>query len=160
MRGADRRRRECIRGDRGCCDAECRRAGCEHRGSTVEADDPATLPHPLMRHPLQVDGWRASALKIIFIILGIFLFLGLLGMGSCAYIAYRAKQKINAFSGEMKSRPYRGRKDPCALVSMTEVGGAVGQQVIGMEPVGTSACLYHFGNGRRIAVKLHGKAAP
>ena len=110
------------------------------------AQTPVYTPAPTYAAPAPSTG-GGSALKIIFIILGIFLFLGLLGMGSCAYIAYRAKQKINAFSGEMKSRPYRGRKDPCALVSMTEVGGAVGQQVIGMQPVGTSACLYHFGNG-------------
>jgi hypothetical protein len=74
-------------------------------------------------------------------------------MGSCAYLAYRAKQKINAMAGDMKTRPYHGKKDPCALASMTEVGNALGQPVTEMQPAGSSACIYHFGNNQQIAIE-------
>lgn len=92
-----------------------------------------------------------SVLKIVLIVLGVFLFLGLLGMGSCVYVAYRAKQKINAFAGD--AAPYKGKKDPCALVTMSEVSRAMGQTVTGMEPVGMSACVYQFGDSHQLAIE-------
>src|SRR4029453_397770 len=121
-------------------------------GPPSAANPPAapTVHVPTYTAPPQPGG-GGSALKIIFIILGIFIFLGLLGMGSCAYLAYRAKQKINAMAGDMKTRPYHGKKDPCALASMTEVGNALGQPVTEMQPAGSSACIYHFGNNQQIA---------
>lgn len=81
------------------------------------------------------------------------MFLGLLGLGSCAYVAYRAKQKFNEVAGDVKVRPYHGKKDPCALVTMTEVGDALGQPVTGIQPAGTSACVYSFGNDQQIAIE-------
>jgi hypothetical protein len=36
-------------------------------------------------------------LKIVLVVLAVLVFLGLLGVGSCVYVAYRAKQKIRQF---------------------------------------------------------------
>lgn len=114
---------------------------------------PAYIPPPTYTAPSTPSTGGGSGLKIVFIILGILVFFGLLAMGSCAYIAYRAKQRINAVTGQMKSRPYHGKKDPCALATMTEVGNALGKPVTGMQPVGTSACIYHLGDDQQIAIE-------
>jgi hypothetical protein len=106
---------------------------------------------PYVAPPVSTGG--GSAMKIIFIILGVLVFLGLLGLGSCAYIAYRAKQKFNEVAGDVKVRPYHGKKDPCALVTMKEVGEALGQPVTGMEAEGSSGCVYSFGDNQRVAVE-------
>lgn len=39
--------------------------------------------------------------KIILIVLALFMFLGILGMGSCLYIGYRAKQRLNQFQRQV-----------------------------------------------------------
>lgn len=92
-----------------------------------------------------------SAVKIILAVLGVFVFLGLLGMGSCLYIGYRAKQKINAMAGN--AEPYRGKRDPCALVTMSEVSRAMGRTVTGMQPVGSSACIYQIDGNQQLAIE-------
>jgi hypothetical protein len=92
-------------------------------------------------------------MKIIFIILGVLVFLGMLGLGSCAYIAYRAKQKFNEVTRDVRVLPYHGKKDPCALVTMKEVGEALGQSVTGMEAEGSSGCVYSFGENQQVAVE-------
>lgn len=53
----------------------------------------------------------------------------------------------------MNSQPYHGKKDPCALVSMSEVGSALGKTATGMQPVGTSACIYHLSDDQQIAIE-------
>lgn len=119
-------------------------------GTTPPQASPVA-PAPSYTAPAAPTG-AGSVLKIILIVLGVFLFLGLLGMGSCMYVAYRAKQKINALAGD--ATPYRGKKDPCALVTMSEVSRAMGQTVTGMEPVGMSACVYQFGgNNQQLAIE-------
>ncbi|MDT8069592.1 MAG: OmpA family protein [Terriglobia bacterium] len=47
----------------------------------------------------------SGMLKVIVTVLGFFMFIGLLGMGSCAYIAYRAKQKVEGLKDEYENNP-------------------------------------------------------
>jgi len=114
----------------------------------VSAAPPAT---PYAAPPVSTGG--GSAMKILMVILGIFLLLGILVMGTCAYGAYRIKKKVNEVAGDVKVRPYHGKKDPCALVTMKEVGEALGQSVTGMEAEGSSSCVYSFGDDQRVAVE-------
>jgi hypothetical protein len=90
-----------------------------------------------------------SGVKILFIVLAIIVFLGLLLAGSCFYVAYRVKQKANEFKTEMGgSAPrYTGSRDACAKLSETEASQALGQKVTAVESRGSMACVYHFGPG-------------
>ncbi len=47
----------------------------------------------------------SGMLKVIVAVLGFFMFVGLLGMGSCAYLAYRAKQKVEGLKDEYDNNP-------------------------------------------------------
>ena len=44
----------------------------------------------------------SPVVKIVLIVVGIFVFLGVAGMATCVYVAYRAKQKISAMAEEAK----------------------------------------------------------
>ena len=60
-----------------------------------------------------------TAMKIIIGILAFFMLLILLVAGSCAYVAYRVKQKTHEFSESMKTdaKPYTGKRQPCAMLT-------------------------------------------
>jgi zinc ribbon protein len=90
-----------------------------------------------------------SGVKILFIVLGVFAFLGLLLAGSCFYVAYRVKQKATEFKAEMGGNAprYTGSRDACSKLSETEVGQALGQKVTSVESRGSMSCIYHFGPG-------------
>src|SRR5512146_1510687 len=45
----------------------------------------------------------SGMVKVIVAILGFFMFVGLLGMGSCAYLAYRAKQKVEGLKAQYEN---------------------------------------------------------
>ena len=97
-----------------------------------------------------------TAMKIIIGILAFFVFLILVVMGSCVYIAYRVKQKTHEFSESMhtNARPYTGRRQPCAMLSTSEASDAMGQTVASVEQRGTSACEYTYGsNGQHFDVE-------
>jgi len=91
----------------------------------------------------------SSGVKILFIVLAIFVFLGLLLAGSCFYVAYRVKQKAGEFKAEMGgSAPrYSGSRDACGKMSEAEASQALGQKVTAVESRGSAACIYHFGPG-------------
>lgn len=97
-----------------------------------------------------------SGVKILFIVLAIIVFLGLLLAGSCFYIAYRVKQKASEFKTEMGgSAPrYAGSRDACAKLSETEASTALGQKVTAVESRGSMACVYHFGPGGQKQVPI------
>jgi hypothetical protein len=93
-----------------------------------------------------------SGIKILFIVLGVIAFLGLLLAGSCFYVAYRVKQKATEFKSEMGGNAprYTGTRDACAKLTETEVSQALGQKVTAVESRGSMSCVYHFGpNGQK-----------
>lgn len=87
-----------------------------------------------------------SGIKILFIVLGVIVFLFLLVAGSCFYVAYRVKQKASEFKAEMgvNAPPYRGNRDACSKLSVSEASEALGQPVTSTEQSGTT-CVYHYG---------------
>ena len=89
-----------------------------------------------------------TAMKIIIGILAFFMFLILVVAGSCAYVAYRVRQKTHEFSESMhtNAKPYTGRRQPCAMLSTSEASDAMGQTVASVEQRGTSACEYTYGS--------------
>jgi len=100
--------------------------------------------------PVQAAGGGSNkAVKIIFAILGVFVFLALLAFGSCFYIGYRMKQKASQISHEMGGDVprYTGKRTPCAMLSKEEVAQAIGQAVASVEQIGESSCQYHYGPG-------------
>ena len=97
-----------------------------------------------------------SGIKILFLVLAIFAFLGLLAAGSCFYVAYRVKKKANEFRAEMGSNaPYTGRRDACSKLTKSEASEALGQSVTEVESHGESSCVYVFGpdQDKRVAVQ-------
>lgn len=94
-------------------------------------------------------GGSNTALKVIFGILGVIVFLGLLGLGSCFYIGYRVKQKANQFSRQMggDTPAYTGKREPCAMLTTTEASRALGQTVTSVKQIGETTCEYHYGAG-------------
>ncbi len=97
-----------------------------------------------------------TATKIIIGILAFFMFLILVVAGSCAYVAYRVRQKTREFSESMhtNARPYTGRRQPCAMLSTSEASDAMGQTVSSVEQRGTSVCEYTYGsNGQHFNVE-------
>ena len=135
---------------------------------------PASTPTPVQAAPVQAASQQPVApapayappaapapapggnavVKILFGVLAVIVFLGLLAAGSCFYIAYRVKQKATEFKAEMGANqtPYRGRRYPCAKLSAGEASAALGQPIISIEQRG-NACVYHFGGGKEIPVE-------
>ena len=99
------------------------------------ATQPAALPAPpvaTLRAPASaVPASRAAvpAMKILIGILAFFMFLILAVAGSCVYIGYRVKQKAHEFSHSMggDTKPYTGRRQPCAMLTTSEASPALGQ---------------------------------
>jgi len=124
--------------------------------SAAPAVTPSVAP-PATYPPQSAPPASSSGVKILFMVLAIFAFLGLLAAGSCFYIAYRVKKKANEFRAEMNSnaRPYTGRRDACSKLTKAEASEAIGQPVTSVESHGESSCVYLFGpdEGKRVAVE-------
>jgi hypothetical protein len=86
-------------------------------------------------------------MKILIGILAFFMLLILAVAGSCVYIGYRVKQKAHEFSTSMGSetKPYTGRRQPCAMLSTNEASTALGQTVTAVEQRGSMSCEYTYG---------------
>ena len=95
-----------------------------------------------------------TAMKIIIGILAFFMLIILLVAGSCAYVAYRVKQKTHEFSDSIKNnaKPYTGKRQPCAMLTTSEASDALGQTVSSVEQRGTTVCEYSYGNGQNFDV--------
>ena len=89
----------------------------------------------------------STGMKILIGVLAFFMFLILVVAGSCAYIAYRVKQKTHEFSESMhtNAKPYTGKRQPCAMLTTSEAADALGQPVESVEQRGTTACEYSYG---------------
>ena len=90
-------------------------------------------------------------MKIIIGVLAFFMFLILVVAGSCAYVAYRVRQKTHEFTESMhtNAKPYTGKRQPCAMLSTSEASDAMGQTVASVEQRGTSVCEYSYGSDGR-----------
>jgi hypothetical protein len=115
----------------------------------------ATYPPPVAAYPPAQTG-SGSGVKILFIVLAVIAFLGLLLAGSCFYVVYRAKQRVSELKTEMGgSAPrYTGARDACAKLSETEASEALGQKVTAVESRGSLSCIYHFGTGGKNEVPV------
>jgi len=89
----------------------------------------------------------SNVLKIVLIIVGIFAALIIVSMGSCFYIAYRAKNKIQEFAHAPGSTSvYTGKQDACSLISASEVGEALGEPAEGITGSSrSSVCRFKYG---------------
>ncbi len=96
-----------------------------------------------------VGGGSNTALKVIFAILGVIVFVGLVGLGSCVYLGYRVKQRASQFSHEMggDTPAYTGKREPCAMLTTAEASKALGQTVTSVAQIGITTCEYHYGAG-------------
>jgi len=103
-------------------------------------------PAPAPAAPAPSQG-GSNVLKIVLIIVGILALLIILCMGTCFYVAYRAKNKIQEFTqAPANTRPYQGKKDACSLISASEVGEAVGEPAeVVPESSSSAACHFKYG---------------
>lgn len=130
-------------------------------GAPVTNTPPVATAHPAYMPPTGYvppvtsyapPAQSGSGVKILFMVLGVIAFLGLLLAGSCFYVAYRVKQKATEFKAEMGGNAprYTGTRDACAKLTETEVSQALGQKVTAVESRGSMSCIYHFGsNGQK-----------
>ena len=124
---------------------------CSKCGAVVQAAPSApvsaapTAPAPAT----PASGGSNTAVKIIIGVLAVLVFLSLLVAGSCFYVAYRVKKKVHEVSRDMggEAAPYKGKRQPCAMLTGEEASRALGQPVASVEQTGTSNCVYHFGPG-------------
>lgn len=112
-------------------------------GSTPVAPVPFS---PASAPPAAPAAGAGSGIKILFIVLGVIVFFVLLAAGSCFYIVYRVRQKATEFKAEMgiNAAPYRGNRDACSKLSVSEASKTLGQPVTSTEQSGTT-CVYHYG---------------
>jgi hypothetical protein len=132
---------------------------CSKCGATVQAAPAASVSAAPSAPPTAApaSGGSSTAVKIIIGVLAVFVFLSLLVAGSCFYVAYRVKNKAHEFSREMGGEvaPYKGKRQPCAMLSSEEASSALGQPVASVEQLGLRSCEYHFGPGgnQRMAIE-------
>ena len=122
---------------------------CSNCGAAVQNQPAAVSATPVTPAAQPTSGGSNTAIKVIFAILGVFVFIGLLAFGSCFYIGYRVKQRASQISHEMggDAPKYTGKRQPCAMLSKEEVAQAIGQPVASVEQIGDSSCQYHYGPG-------------
>ena len=111
------------------------------RPSPVAAPAPPAYAPPAP--PVRQQG-TSTGVKIVLAILGFFVLVGCLGVGSCLYVGYRFKQRASRFA---QSTPYRGMKDPCRLVTQSEVSDALGVPVQAGTALGDRSCQFALGPG-------------
>lgn len=94
-------------------------------------------------------GGSNTAVKVIFAILGVIVFVGLLGLGSCFYLVHWGKQRASQFSHEMggDTPAYTGKREPCTMLTTAEASKALGQTVTSVAQIGITTCEYHYGAG-------------
>ena len=116
-------------------------------------------PPPVASYPPAAPTAPASSsgLKILFIVLAVFAFLGLLAAGSCFYVAYRVRQKAHEYKAEMGGNmpAYTGNRDACSKLTRSEASAALGQPVTSVESQGSSSCVYSFGSNpeKQVAIQ-------
>ena len=117
---------------------------------------PATAPPAVQASAPSAPQGGGNVLKILLIIVGIFAALIIVSMGSCLYIAYRAKSKIQEFAKAPGSTSvYTGKQDACSLISASEVGEALGEPAeIVTGSSGSSVCHFKYGAEGTNAVAL------
>jgi zinc ribbon protein len=124
---------------------------CSKCGAVVQAAPAAPVSAvPAAPAPTTpASGGSNTAVKVIIGVLAVFVFLSLVLAGSCFYIGYRVRKRAHEFSQQMGGEvaPYKGKRQPCAMLTSEEAGRALGQPVASVEQIGTSNCEYHFGPG-------------
>jgi zinc ribbon protein len=126
---------------------------CTKCGATQPAAPAGGVTAPASAPPTSQGS--STGMKILIGILAFFLFLILAVAGSCVYIGYRVKQKAHEFSRSMggDTKPYSGKRQPCAMLSTAEASAALGQAVASVEQRGTMICEYTYGsNGQHFDV--------
>ena len=127
----------------------CPKCGTAVGSQPAVATPPVVNAPPATDGPITSGGGSSTAVKVIFGILGVIMFIGLLGLGTCFYVGYRVKQKAGQISHEMggDAPRYTGKREPCAMLSTAEASRALGQPVASVEQMGITTCEYHYGPG-------------
>lgn len=135
---------------------------CSKCGTTVAPSTPSVAGSVAPRPAAPLAGTPApsqgsnTVLKVVIGAVAVFVFLSMLAAGACFYLGYRAKQRIQQFSRQMDSEatPYRGKREPCAMLSTVEASSALGEKVTSVEQRGIASCEYRFGqNGKRMDIQ-------
>lgn len=123
---------------------------CNKCGAAVQAAPAAPVSvAPAAPPSAPAPGGSNTIVKVIIGVLAVLMFLGLVVAGSCFYIGIRFKKKAHELSREMGGEvaPYKGKREPCAMLNGEEVSQALGQPVVSVEQHGLTNCEYHFGPG-------------
>jgi hypothetical protein len=125
----------------------CEKCGAAVVGAPVATGAPMASPTP--GRPMPPPGTpkgSSTVVKVIIIILVVGMFLVLLVAGSCFYFVHRVGHDL---SKAMQVPPYSGRREPCAMLSVDEAAGALGQPVNSAQGFGNGICRYNYGSEDR-----------
>jgi hypothetical protein len=128
---------------------------CNKCGATQPASVPVAAPSVPSYAPPPASQGTSTGMKILIGILAFFMLLILAVAGSCVYIGYRVKQKAHELRSSMgaDTKPYTGRRQPCAMLTTNEASAALGQTVSSVEQRGTMICEYTYGaNGQHFDI--------
>jgi zinc-ribbon domain len=67
---------------------------------------PSSIPVPAAATVAAGPKKSSPIVKILLVVVGLFVFIGVAGMGTCVYIGYRAKQKISAMADQAKKEGF------------------------------------------------------
>ncbi len=110
----------------------------------VSAPPAVATPAVSAAAPAAATG-SSSLVKILVGILAFFVVIGVLGVATCAYLGYKAKQKIEQAKAEYgvgeNAGPAATARDVCSLITKEEVSQITGAAVTNAEG-STSKCTY------------------
>ncbi len=112
--------------------------------SPSPATPPATTTPAVAPAAAAAKG-SSGLVKVLIGILGFFVVIGVLGVATCAYLGYKAKQKIEQAKAEYgvgaDAGPAATERDVCSLITKEEVSQLTGAVVTNAEG-STSKCTY------------------
>jgi hypothetical protein len=108
------------------------------------ASPAAAAPAPVAAAaPVAAKG-SSTLVKVVVGILGFFVLIGVLGVATCAYLGYKAKQKYEQAKAEYgidNNGPAATERDVCSLITKEEVSQLTGATVTDAEGT-TARCTY------------------
>lgn len=114
-------------------------------GCGAMAAPPASQAGPL---PVPAATGGGSGMKILFIVLGVVILVGAIGIAGMVYLGFKAKSKIESVAREYgvdpsrPSGPSARRVDVCSLLTQDEAAQILGVTIERVEPAGDAECRY------------------
>jgi zinc-ribbon domain len=115
---------------------------------------PPAAPSPVTAAPAAKAASSGGLVKIVIAVVGFFVFVGVLGVGTCVYVGYKAKQKFEKAKAEYglgNTGPAAQARDVCSLVTKEEATQFTGVTVT--EDSGDTTKCDYFAAGHQLVLE-------